>query len=205
MLIMLTLSVFYFLHEAQSSFEAPPSRHRNYAESENHSPNKLRIRKPLGAPWSTFTSRQQMSCQKGRTNRVPEGEKKSQRCCCTRLPNKQKASGAKTAEEYPRSSLGKKLRSRKRGHGSLHQPYLPPVHYVKKEAVISQERGQHSNVHLQPWDARQAVWLKVLQLEAVDLHWQKLHRRDQILYRHRGILPSNQSWMLCELRRREHD
>jgi hypothetical protein len=45
----------------------------------------------------------------------------------------------------------------------------------------------------------------VPQLEIVGLHWRKLHRQSRKLYRRRGILPSNQSWMLCELRRRGND
>ena len=48
-------------------------------------------------PWNTFTSRQ-MSCQKGRTNRVPEGEKKSQKCCSIQAPKQAESVRRKTCK-----------------------------------------------------------------------------------------------------------
>ena len=59
---------------------------------------------------------------------------------------------ANTAKEYPRSSLRKIPAPRKGGHRPHHQPQ-----YFKsrREDVTGQERGQNTNVHLQPWDDKQ--------------------------------------------------
>jgi len=61
---------------------------------------------------------------------------------------------ANTAKEYPRSSLGKKSVTRKRGHRPHH--HVCPQYFKSiREGVTGQERGQNANVHLQPWDDKQ--------------------------------------------------
>jgi len=75
----------------------------------------------------------------------------------------------------------------------------------KREDVTGQEKGQNANVHLQPWDDKQFELKSPNWKLWAYIHWRKLHRQGRKLYRRRGILPSNQSWMLCGLRRRGND
>jgi hypothetical protein len=67
---------------------------------------------------------------------------------------------------------------------------------ARKEAKTLTSTSNHATM---------TVWIEVPQLKIMGIHWWKLHRQGRKLYRHRGILLSNQSWMLCGLRRRGND
>ena len=90
----------------------------------------------------------------------------------------------------------------------------PKYLILKREDVTGQVRGQNADVHLQPWDDKQfelkcpnrKLWAytdggcigKAENFAGAGVY--KLCRR-----RRRGIMLSNQSWMLCGLRRRGND
>jgi len=62
---------------------------------------------------------------------------------------------ANTAKEYPRSSLEKNQYLAREDTDHITNHVCPQYFKSKREAVTGQERGQNTNVYLQPWDDKQ--------------------------------------------------